>query len=312
MAQKVIPISFRLNKLKNWESSWISEKKDYSKFLHFDLELRKYVETLFTKNLNELYFNKVFIKQNSNTIYIYIYVYSGNYKLNYLLKRKKEEIEKNIQKIFPKELANNFKLSLINTNQLIYKKKRNFKFYKKKRLTYKQKYKLSLFKTKYFSKYFPKNQFPEVYENLNLTKFKFRRYKKRKKKKIFNFQIMKITRILNAAIAVKNAEILSIFLERNLRKQKKHVMYVRRNVITILSKIFEKNKHFIGYRIQLKGRMNGKKRKQKASFQEGPIPLSKIDSDIKYSYKRALTRYGICSIKVWLVFNKKKKDVISK
>ena len=55
MAQKVIPISFRLNKLKNWESSWISEKKDYSKFLHFDLELRKYVETLFTKNLDVIY-----------------------------------------------------------------------------------------------------------------------------------------------------------------------------------------------------------------------------------------------------------------
>merc|ERR1712137_1200532 len=104
---------------------------DYSKFLHFDLELRKYVETLFTKNLNELYFNKVFIKQNSNTIYIYIYVYSGNYKLNYLLKRKKEEIEKNIQKIFPKELANNFKLSLINTNQLFYKKKEILNFIKK-------------------------------------------------------------------------------------------------------------------------------------------------------------------------------------
>jgi len=172
MAQKVIPISFRLNKLKNWESSWISEKKDYSKFLHFDLELRKYVETLFTKNLDELYFNKIFIKQNSNTIYIYIYVYSGNYKLNYLLKKKKEEIQKNLQKIFPKEVAKNFKLYLINTNQLIYKKKRNFKFYKKKRLTYKQKYQLSLFKTKFFSKYFPKDQFPEVYKNLNRIKFK--------------------------------------------------------------------------------------------------------------------------------------------
>merc|ERR1712224_745923 len=106
------------------ESSWISEKKDYSKFLHFDLELRKYVETLFTKNLDELYFNKIFIKQNSNTIYIYIYVYSGNYKLNYLLKKKKEEIQKNLQKIFPKEVAKNFKFYLKKSNQLIYKKKR--------------------------------------------------------------------------------------------------------------------------------------------------------------------------------------------
>merc|ERR1712029_26438 len=100
MAQKVIPISFRLNKLKNWESSWISEKKDYSKFLHFDLELRKYVETLFTKNLDGFYFNKVFIKQNSNTIYIYIYIYNGNYKLNYLLRKKKRRNRKKSSKNF--------------------------------------------------------------------------------------------------------------------------------------------------------------------------------------------------------------------
>ncbi len=47
MGQKIIPISLRLKDKKNWHSQWIVDKKNYSEILHFDLEVRKYIETLF-------------------------------------------------------------------------------------------------------------------------------------------------------------------------------------------------------------------------------------------------------------------------
>ena len=43
MGQKVNPNGLRLGINKTWSSRWYS-KKDYSKLLHEDLEIKKYVE----------------------------------------------------------------------------------------------------------------------------------------------------------------------------------------------------------------------------------------------------------------------------
>jgi ribosomal protein S3 len=75
MGQKVIPISLRLNKNENWHSKWIVGKNEYSKLLHFDLEIRKYFENIF--NLKKLKLIKLNIKKISKNINIYIYVYEN-------------------------------------------------------------------------------------------------------------------------------------------------------------------------------------------------------------------------------------------
>lgn len=43
MGQKVHPIGFRLGVVSDWESKWYASGKNYAKFLHEDLELRKFV-----------------------------------------------------------------------------------------------------------------------------------------------------------------------------------------------------------------------------------------------------------------------------
>jgi small subunit ribosomal protein S3 len=86
MGQKVIPISLRLNKKENWNSSWIVEKNEYSKLLHFELEIKKYFNSIFNyKNIKLL---KVHTIKNSKNFYVYIYVRhnynsSNFYKLPY-------------------------------------------------------------------------------------------------------------------------------------------------------------------------------------------------------------------------------------
>lgn len=43
MGQKVHPISFRLGFSKTWSSLWFASKKDFSRYLHEDIKIRKHV-----------------------------------------------------------------------------------------------------------------------------------------------------------------------------------------------------------------------------------------------------------------------------
>jgi small subunit ribosomal protein S3 len=44
MGQKVNPIGFRVGITRNWESIWYAEKLQYTKFLHEDLQIRKFLK----------------------------------------------------------------------------------------------------------------------------------------------------------------------------------------------------------------------------------------------------------------------------
>ena len=43
MGQKVSPIGFRVGVIRGWESNWITDKKEYAKWLHEDLYIRRYI-----------------------------------------------------------------------------------------------------------------------------------------------------------------------------------------------------------------------------------------------------------------------------
>ncbi len=49
MGQKVHPIGFRLGYIKTWSSLWYAGKKDFARFLHEDIRIRKYVMQAFTQ-----------------------------------------------------------------------------------------------------------------------------------------------------------------------------------------------------------------------------------------------------------------------
>jgi len=44
VGQKVNPIGFRLGITKDWKARWYADKKDYSKSLHEDIAIRKFIE----------------------------------------------------------------------------------------------------------------------------------------------------------------------------------------------------------------------------------------------------------------------------
>ncbi len=44
MGQKVNPTGLRVGVIKSWESIWYEDKKNYSKYLHEDLKIKKFIE----------------------------------------------------------------------------------------------------------------------------------------------------------------------------------------------------------------------------------------------------------------------------
>jgi len=58
VGQKVNPIGFRLGYINTWESKWVS-KKNYARWLHEDIKLRRYIR----KNLERAGISRVFIER---------------------------------------------------------------------------------------------------------------------------------------------------------------------------------------------------------------------------------------------------------
>ncbi len=55
MGQKVHPLGFRLGVIKDWNSKWYANKKNYSGLLHEDLKIRKLIkERFFTSGVSQI------------------------------------------------------------------------------------------------------------------------------------------------------------------------------------------------------------------------------------------------------------------
>jgi small subunit ribosomal protein S3 len=69
MGQKVNPISMRLQVNKDWRSRWFVSKREYAKYLHDDLEVRRYIH----KKLGmRAAINKVDIERSPNLVTVTI------------------------------------------------------------------------------------------------------------------------------------------------------------------------------------------------------------------------------------------------
>ncbi len=94
MGQKVNPIGFRVGVIRNWDSVWYENKKNYAKFLHEDLRIKKFVE----KEHKNAGISRVIIERLHDRINVNIHAS----RPGLLIGRKGADIEKlkaDIQKI---------------------------------------------------------------------------------------------------------------------------------------------------------------------------------------------------------------------
>ena len=68
MGQKVHPIGFRVGVIRDWESKWFAEK-DYQRFLHEDLAIRKYLK----KQLYNAGISKITIERAASKAKVFVH-----------------------------------------------------------------------------------------------------------------------------------------------------------------------------------------------------------------------------------------------
>ena len=68
MGQKVHPIGFRVGVIRDWESKWFAEK-DYQRFLHEDLQIRKFLK----KKLYSAGISKITIERAANKAKVFVH-----------------------------------------------------------------------------------------------------------------------------------------------------------------------------------------------------------------------------------------------
>ena len=103
VGQKVHPIGFRLGILTRWESNWYAEK-EYSKLLHEDIKIRKYIK----KKLYHAGISKIAIERTADKIRVNIHAS----RPGIIIGKRGTEVDvlrKDLVKITPKEVFINIK-----------------------------------------------------------------------------------------------------------------------------------------------------------------------------------------------------------
>lgn len=273
MAQKTVPKSLRLTYFKNWESCSIISKNNYSKLFFFEYNIYMYLK--FLCNGKHFTLNKIKIKKQINSFRIYVSIIKQTLP-PYLLKKKIETI----------------------SNPLYHEKNniiQNLQTYCNK---------LSLnFNIQLFI-FFPTPKILQKKKQFYIVQKKLKKYR-------FMNNQYEIIRIICMSLWTQSVVFLNNYLIKNLKNNNKQLYYLR-SFEKILNKLFDKFPNFIGYKIQWKGRLNGKERAKKIVFNLGIIPLNTIKYNIQYDIQEVITPAGVCSLRVWLLFNSKNLNVISK
>ncbi|WOX79418.1 30S ribosomal protein S3 [Candidatus Shikimatogenerans bostrichidophilus] len=100
-------------------------------------------------------------------------------------------------------------------------------------------------------------------------------------------------------VDVKNPEIDSILVSKNICRQLESRIYYKKSIkYAIKSAMIKK---INGIKIKISGRLNGAEIARTEVYKEGSIKSSTLRSNIDYSLSEANTKYGKIGVKVWIM-----------
>ena len=105
--------------------------------------------------------------------------------------------------------------------------------------------------------------------------------------------------IIHKMMLLKDSTILGETIVPLLEKTTKHHQIVN-NIESLCQLVFNQYKGLKGFRIDFRGRIGGSARSKVRTFKLGSIPAQKLSANIEYSFHEAVTRYGVCSIRIWI------------
>jgi hypothetical protein len=286
MGTKVNPTGFRLGQTVNWNSNWRSNKYQYSNKIHLDLQIRKLIQQTL-KDFGIL-IGKILIREvHLDKPYLII---QGNYymtqnfvKLTYPKNKNKhtnfKTFKQNKQRI-------NFKTLNKELNNLINKKIKNLIFEFLNEISHKPILVLDLTNILELGQKHTLKIFNEV--NWQLRGPIGRPY-----------YTKDLYTLCHKMVILKDTNLFGNAVMPLLEKTPKHHIIIN-NVEKICQIVFKQYKGINGLRLDFKGRIGGSKRSRSRSLKLGKLSTQKIDSTIDYTIHKAITRYGVCSLKMWL------------
>jgi len=125
---------------------------------------------------------------------------------------------------------------------------------------------------------------------------------------IMNYTLNKdyFLRLLLLSCTYNNSIILSNYIAHQLKKNKKHKKILKN--LTRVIWIFWKNIKIglRGLQVKVSGKLDGKMRKSKYNYKIGKVQLQTLETFLNYSLAVSYTRFGVISIKLWIVHGNKK------
>ncbi len=275
MGTKVHPTGLRLGNHINWDSSLRTGKFYYANAIHQNLQIK----TLIRKTLKDygIIVGKLFIRQiKTKTL---SYKIQGSYYITLNTKtliKKQNSFEKNL---FNDDLNNNIDI-IINKqlNELIRQYLNKIDSNIKCELDLTNVLDLGQYHTSLVAKKGIK-QMRGPMTRLPYTKDLFM--------------------VIHKMMLLKDSTILGETIVPLLEKTTKHHQAIN-NIESLCQLVFNQYKGLKGFRIDFKGRIGGSARSKVRTFKLGSIPAQKLSANIEYSFHEAVTRYGVCSIRIWL------------
>lgn len=259
-----------------------------------DIYIRNYIDQVCLHQNKISYDYKIFRTSDHLYIFFKTYFYSKSNFLNFL-KKKKFKKKKRYRLLSKKRNLRKKQTLCLN----------NVHYVNRKKLLYIKNLQNHL--TKYITKFFKIKHvyifnFKSKFYGKSLFRYKFF-LKKNFSKFFFRKNFLSISNLIYISLGNKSANLLSKGLSILLKKEIKHNQFFRfLNKLLFLHfikwKKKNKTKYLKGYRIEIKGKINGKPRKKKKIISNGRMPFSSTDENIKYSFSEVFTKYGVFGIKV--------------
>jgi len=98
---------------------------------------------------------------------------------------------------------------------------------------------------------------------------------------------------------VKEADADARLVALNIAEQLERRMPFRRVIKRSLDRVMM-NKRVEGARISIAGRLNGADMARTEFVKDGNLPLQTLRADVDYAYVKAVTKYGVIGVKVWI------------
>jgi len=103
------------------------------------------------------------------------------------------------------------------------------------------------------------------------------------------------------ATTYTNSSFLANFLALKLRSSKNHRKILSKFIWVLEDSFYSNYIKLVGVQIRVSGKLGGKMRKSKYHYKLGKVQLQTIQQNLNYSYVPSYTKFGVLSVKIWLL-----------